>query len=75
MITLSGTVKKGSLGARLVEQVNLGISQIDGCGVCTDMHWRDLIEQGAEPRHLNALAGLCKAKRSNVNAAHPLAPA
>ena len=75
MINLSGTVKEGSLGARRVELVNLRISQIDGCDVCTDMHWRDLIKQEAEPRHSNALAGLCKAKRSTVHAAHPLAPA
>ena len=57
MIKLSGTVKNSSLGARLVELVNLRISQINGCGVCIDMHWRDLIGQEAEPRHLNALAG------------------
>lgn len=57
MIALSGTVKKSSLGARLVELVNLRVSQLNGCGVCIDMHWRDLIKQEAEPRHLNALAG------------------
>jgi AhpD family alkylhydroperoxidase len=57
MINLSGTVKKSSLGARLVELVHLRVSQINGCGVCIDMHWRDLIKQDAEPRHLNALAG------------------
>jgi AhpD family alkylhydroperoxidase len=33
------------------------VSQINGCGVCIDMHWRDLIGQEAEPRHLNALPG------------------
>jgi AhpD family alkylhydroperoxidase len=57
MIKLSGTVKSGALGARLVELVNLRVSQINGCGMCIDMHWRDLIGQQAEPRHLNALAG------------------
>lgn len=57
MINLSASVKKGALGARLVEMVNLRVSQINGCGVCVDMHWRDLIKQGADPRHLNALAG------------------
>jgi AhpD family alkylhydroperoxidase len=57
MIHLSASVKKSSLGARLVELVNLRVSQINGCGVCVDMHWRDLIKQEAEPRHLNALAG------------------
>jgi AhpD family alkylhydroperoxidase len=57
MIGLSGSVKKSSLGMRIVELVNLRVSQINGCGVCVDMHWRDLIKQGAEPRHLNAIAG------------------
>lgn len=57
MIALSGTVKKSSLGARLVELINLRVSQINGCGVCIDMHWRDLIKQEANPRHLNAIAG------------------
>lgn len=57
MVNLSASVKKSSLGEALVELVNLRVSQINGCGVCVDMHWRDLIRQGAEPRHLNAIAG------------------
>lgn len=57
MINLSTSVKQSSLGLRLVELVNLRVSQINGCGVCVDMHWRDLIKQEANPRHLNALAG------------------
>lgn len=57
MIALSQSVKKSSLGPRLVELVNLRVSQINGCGVCIDMHWRDLIKQEADPRHLNAVAG------------------
>lgn len=57
LIGLSGSVKQSSLGHRLVEMVNLRVSQINGCGVCVDMHWRDLIKQGADPRHLNAVAG------------------
>jgi AhpD family alkylhydroperoxidase len=56
LIALSGTVKKSSLGPRLVELVQLRVSQVNGCGVCVDMHWRDLIGQDAEPRHLNALS-------------------
>ncbi|MEO7580209.1 MAG: carboxymuconolactone decarboxylase family protein [Massilia sp.] len=57
MINLSATVKQSSLGPRLVELVNLRVSQINGCGVCVDMHWRDLIKQDLNPRHLNALPG------------------
>ena len=57
MINLSASVKKSSLGERLVELVQLRVSQINGCGVCIDMHWRDLIKQDLNPRHINALAG------------------
>lgn len=57
LINLSGSVKQSSLGPRLVELVQLRVSQINGCGVCIDMHWRDLVKQDAKPRHLNAIAG------------------
>ena len=46
-----------TLDKRLKELVNLRISQINGCAFCIDMHWRDLIRQDANPRHLNAVAG------------------
>lgn len=57
LINLSASVKQSSLGERLVELVHLRVSQINGCGICVDMHWRDLIKQDADPRHLNALPG------------------
>lgn len=57
MITLSQTVKGGTLGVRLVELVKLRVSQQNGCGLCVDMHWRDLIKQDVDPRHANAVAG------------------
>lgn len=56
MIALSHSTKSSSLGPRLVELVQLRVSQVNGCGVCVDMHWRDLMKQGLDPRHLNALA-------------------
>lgn len=56
LIGLSASVKQSSLGERLVELLNLRISQINGCGFCVDMHWRDLVRQGMDPRHLNAVA-------------------
>ena len=57
MINLSASVKQSSLGTRVVELVFLRVSQINGCGVCIDMHWRALIAENADPRHLNALPG------------------
>lgn len=56
LIAFSTSVKQSSLGQRLVELVQLRVSQINGCGFCIDMHWRDLIAQEAKPRHLNALS-------------------
>jgi AhpD family alkylhydroperoxidase len=57
MIALSASARESSLGPRLVELINLRVSQINGCGLCIDMHWRDLVKQELEPRHLNAVAG------------------
>jgi AhpD family alkylhydroperoxidase len=53
---LSGAVAAG-LDKRLHELVNLRISQVNGCAFCLDMHWADLVKQGVEPRHINAVAG------------------
>jgi AhpD family alkylhydroperoxidase len=52
-----------SIEPRLRELVNLRISQINGCAFCIDMHWADLIKQGADARHLNAVAGWREAAR------------
>lgn len=43
MINLSKSVKQSSLGERLFELVNLRVSQVNGCGVCVDMHWNSLM--------------------------------
>ena len=57
MLNLSASIKQSSLGEHLVALVKLYVSQLNGCGMCIDMHWRELVRQGMEPRHLNALAG------------------
>ena len=57
LLDLSAAVHKGSLGSRLADLVFLRVSQINGCAYCIDMHWRDLMRQDADPRHLNAVAG------------------
>lgn len=57
MLELSQAVHHGVLGARLVELVFMRVSQINGCAFCIDMHWQALMKLGADPRHLNALAG------------------
>ncbi len=57
LLDLSTAVQKGSLGSRLADLVFLRVSQINGCAYCIDLHWRELIRQDADPRHLNAVAG------------------
>lgn len=57
MINLSKSASQGAISERLAELVNLRVSQVNGCGVCVDMHWRFLLKMGADPRHLNAVAG------------------
>ena len=57
MIALETAVSKLPLEKTLIELVKLRASQINGCAFCIDMHWRDLVQLGADPRHLNALAG------------------
>ena len=52
-----------TLDMRLREIVNLRISQINGCAFCIDMHWAQLLKQGMEPRHVNAVAGWREAAR------------
>jgi AhpD family alkylhydroperoxidase len=48
-------VRKDLLGERLVELVNLRLSQINGCAFCIDMHWNILLRGGMAARHINAL--------------------
>ncbi|OUM03475.1 carboxymuconolactone decarboxylase family protein [Variovorax sp. JS1663] len=57
LYTLSGAVRKDLLGKRLHELMVLRVSQINGCGFCIDMHWRDLVAQDVDVRHINAVAG------------------
>jgi AhpD family alkylhydroperoxidase len=56
MYNLSGATRKDLLGARLTELVYMRVSQVNGCAFCVDMHWRDLVRQGMDPRHINAVA-------------------
>jgi AhpD family alkylhydroperoxidase len=49
LVSLSETIKKGPLGARLTELVFLRVSQINGCAYCMDMHWSYLVKDGHGP--------------------------
>jgi AhpD family alkylhydroperoxidase len=48
--------RKGGVPARTLDLVHLRASQINGCGVCVDMHARDLKKSGESDERLFALA-------------------
>ncbi len=53
---LHAYVGQSGLDPVLVDLVYLRISQINGCAYCVDLHWRDAIRKGVDPRKLNAVA-------------------
>ncbi|HSD40015.1 MAG TPA: carboxymuconolactone decarboxylase family protein [Rhodocyclaceae bacterium] len=55
LLAFSAAVKESSIGAQLVDLIFLCVSQINGCAYCIDMHWRDLIKEGGDARHLNTV--------------------
>lgn len=57
LATVSQQLRNGRLGHRLVDLVWLRASQVNGCALCIDMHWQELIADDADARHLNAVAG------------------
>lgn len=48
-------IDASGLEKALVHLVYLRISQINGCAYCVDLHWRDLLKDGGDPRKLNSL--------------------
>lgn len=48
-------VATSGLDSLLVHMVYLRISQINGCAYCVDLHFRDAIGEGADPRKLNSV--------------------
>jgi AhpD family alkylhydroperoxidase len=52
----SAAVTASTLPATTQELVKLRASQINGCGMCTDMHFKDAVAAGEEPTRLNLVA-------------------
>ena len=56
-IVSAGTVvMQSSLPAPTQELVKLRASQINGCAVCTDMHYKEAVHAGEDPVRLNLVA-------------------
>ena len=51
-----GVVTKSALPATTQELVKIRASQINGCGFCTDMHYKDAVHAGEDPLRLNMVA-------------------
>ena len=54
---LGKSVEKSGLPAKTVELVHLRASQINGCGVCLDMHSRMMKKAGESDERMFAVAG------------------
>ena len=52
----AGRAVKGTVPAATQELVKLRASQINGCGFCTDMHFKDAVAAGESPARLNLVA-------------------
>ena len=56
MQALGKAIEKGGLSPELREMVHLRASQINGCSVCVDMHWRWLKRSGESDERAFAVA-------------------
>ncbi|ACU77693.1 alkylhydroperoxidase like protein, AhpD family [Catenulispora acidiphila DSM 44928] len=56
-INSAGKASEGSgVPYATIQLVLLRASQINGCGMCTDMHYKDAVHAGDQPERLNLVA-------------------
>lgn len=55
MLGLEHYLKSSGLDENLLNLVKLRVSQINGCGYCIDMHWKDLRAAGENEQRLYSL--------------------
>ena len=56
MMALSAASEKGGIPAKTIGLVHLRASQINGCGVCVDMHWRMMRKVGETDERMFAVS-------------------
>lgn len=56
LIQLSKHIAQSGLNPQLLDLVYLRVSQINGCAFCVDLHYRDALEKGEDPRRLNGIS-------------------
>ncbi|WP_394616187.1 carboxymuconolactone decarboxylase family protein [Lentzea sp. JNUCC 0626] len=54
---LNGVLHESTLPKSVIELVSLRASQINGCGLCLDMHVKEAIANGEDPLRLHLVAG------------------
>ena len=55
MLELANHVHQSGLDNKLIDFVNLRVSQMNGCAYCIDMHWKDLRAAGETEQRLYGL--------------------
>ena len=55
MLALSNYVHQSGLDKKLIDLINLRVSQMNGCAYCIDMHWKDLRAAGETEQRLYGL--------------------
>ena len=56
LIAANKAASESTLPASTAELVRLRASQINGCSMCTDMHFKDAVHAGESPTRLNLVA-------------------
>ena len=56
LVGVTRAARDSGLEEDLLLLVALRASQINGCGYCVDLHFRDALEAGVPPRTINAVA-------------------
>lgn len=54
-LDIYGYLHSTTLPEDLLHMLFLRISQLNGCPYCVDLHWKDSVKMGVEPRKLNGL--------------------
>jgi len=55
MLGLTRYLNQSGLDKKLLDLINLRVSQINGCAYCLDMHWKDLRAAGETEQRLYGL--------------------
>jgi AhpD family alkylhydroperoxidase len=55
MMGLGNYLRQSSVDRKLLDLINLRVSQINGCAYCLDMHWKDLRAAGETEQRLYGL--------------------